>query len=81
MDGSAIEPFMVRWVARELKLPESSIDGVRSFFDYGLDSVTTVMLGAALEDWLRIDIPPELVYEVPEIRRFAAELARRAPAS
>jgi acyl carrier protein len=62
-------------------LPEGSVDSRRSFFDYGLDSVTTVMLGARLEEWQRIEVNPELPYEVPMIARFAQELARRKLAS
>jgi acyl-CoA synthetase (AMP-forming)/AMP-acid ligase II/alkylation response protein AidB-like acyl-CoA dehydrogenase/acyl carrier protein len=76
-DAASIERFIVRWIAKELKIAEAAIDAGRSVFDFGLDSVTAVMLGAALEEWLRIDISPELVYDIPVIRRFAAHLADR----
>jgi acyl carrier protein len=46
-------------------------------FDYGLDSVTTVMLAASLEDWLRVECNPEIVYEIPVIRRFAEYVAAK----
>ena len=42
-------------MAKELKLPEKSIEPMRSVFDYGLDSVTAVMLAAALEERLGIE--------------------------
>jgi acyl-CoA synthetase (AMP-forming)/AMP-acid ligase II/alkylation response protein AidB-like acyl-CoA dehydrogenase/acyl carrier protein len=80
VNAAAIERFIVGWLARELKLPESSISAAHSVFDCGLDSVTAVMLGATLEDWLGIDINPEIVYDIPEIRRFAAHLAGRQAA-
>jgi acyl-CoA synthetase (AMP-forming)/AMP-acid ligase II/alkylation response protein AidB-like acyl-CoA dehydrogenase/acyl carrier protein len=80
IDTAAIERFIVRWLAKELKLPEGSVDPKRFFFDYGLDSVTAVMLVARLEEWLRIEVNPELPYEVPVIARFAAEVARRQAA-
>ncbi|MGR9092213.1 MAG: acyl carrier protein [Gammaproteobacteria bacterium] len=38
------------WVSAELKIDPASIDPHRSFFDYGVDSVTTVMLVVALEE-------------------------------
>jgi acyl-CoA synthetase (AMP-forming)/AMP-acid ligase II/alkylation response protein AidB-like acyl-CoA dehydrogenase/acyl carrier protein len=78
-DAKAIEQFIVRWVAKELKLPEASIDASRSFFDYGVDSVTTVMLGASLEEWLGMELNPELIYDIPVIDRFAAHLAAGQP--
>jgi acyl carrier protein len=46
-------------------------------FDYGLDSVTVVMLTASLEEWLGIDLSPETVYDLPVIDRFASYVSRR----
>lgn len=73
--ADAIERFVVAWVAAELKIDPGSIDPERSFFDYGVDSVTTVMLVVALEEWLNIEIYPEMVYDFPLIRGFSAQLA------
>lgn len=75
--AAAIERFIMHWVAVELKLPETSIDASRSFFDFGLDSVTMVMLAASLEEWLGLDINPESLYDISVIRHFAAHLAQR----
>jgi acyl-CoA synthetase (AMP-forming)/AMP-acid ligase II/alkylation response protein AidB-like acyl-CoA dehydrogenase/acyl carrier protein len=77
-DTAEIEAFIARWVAKELKMPAASIDVRKSFFDYGLDSVTTVMLTAALEGWLSLEISPELAYDVPVMRQFAERLAQMA---
>jgi acyl-CoA synthetase (AMP-forming)/AMP-acid ligase II/alkylation response protein AidB-like acyl-CoA dehydrogenase/acyl carrier protein len=76
-DAEAVGRFIVRWIAKELKLPEASIDAKRSVFDYGLDSVTVVMLTASLEEWLGIDLSPETVYDLPVIDRFASYVSRR----
>ena len=76
-DAGSVERYIVRWMAKELKLAESTIDSRRSVFDYGLDSVTAVMLAAALEERLHLDINPEILYDIPVIRRFAAHLAER----
>lgn len=81
IDAAAIERFIVHWLAVELKLPEASIDPSRSLFNYGLDSVTTVMLAVSLEEWLALEINPEIVYDISVIRRFAAHLAERQTAS
>jgi alkylation response protein AidB-like acyl-CoA dehydrogenase/acyl carrier protein len=72
-----IERFVVKRIAAALKMREASVDASRTFFDYGLDSVTTVMLVASLEEWLGIVCNPEIVYEIPNIRRFAAHIAQR----
>jgi alkylation response protein AidB-like acyl-CoA dehydrogenase/acyl carrier protein len=75
VSAAEIERFIVRRVAASLKMRESSIDPTRTLFDYGVDSVTTVMLVASLEDWLGVTCNPETVYDVPIIRRFAAHIA------
>jgi acyl carrier protein len=80
-DAAAVERFIVKRVAAALKMREASIDPNRSLFDYGIDSVTAVMLTASLEEWLGIDCNPELVYDMPVIRRFAAHVAERQAAS
>ena len=76
-----IEQFVLAWLGAELKIDPASIDPSRSFFDYGVDSVTTVMLVVALEEWLDIEIYPEMVYDYPLIRAFATQLATATPAN
>jgi acyl carrier protein len=75
--ASAIEQFITSWLTKELKMADA-MDPSRSVFDYGVDSVTGVMLVAALEEWLGVDLSPELVYEVPVIRQLAARLGQHA---
>jgi acyl-CoA synthetase (AMP-forming)/AMP-acid ligase II/alkylation response protein AidB-like acyl-CoA dehydrogenase/acyl carrier protein len=77
IDAPAIEQFLIAEVASALKLQKSSIDPTRSLLYYGVDSVTTVMLAANLEDWLQLSINPEIVYNLPVIRQLAAELAEQ----
>jgi acyl-CoA synthetase (AMP-forming)/AMP-acid ligase II/alkylation response protein AidB-like acyl-CoA dehydrogenase/acyl carrier protein len=72
-----IERFVVRHLAKALKMRETAIDPGRSVFDYGVDSVTAVTLAADLEEWLGIVCDPDVVYAVPVIRRFAAHVASR----
>jgi acyl-CoA synthetase (AMP-forming)/AMP-acid ligase II/alkylation response protein AidB-like acyl-CoA dehydrogenase/acyl carrier protein len=75
IDPGIIERFIVKRIAAELKMPEASIDPARSVFDYGIDSVTAVILAVTLEEWLGIDVNPEVIYDTPVIRRFAAYVA------
>ena len=77
IDAPAIEQFMIAEVAKALKLQKSSIDPTRSLLYYGVDSVATVMLAANLEDWLGLQINPEIVYNLPVIRHLATELAEQ----
>ncbi len=72
-----IEQFVIEWMAHELKIPAQSIEPNRSFFDYGIDSVTTVMLAVSLEEWLGCELYPELVYDFPIIRDFVERVARQ----
>jgi len=76
-DAAAVERFIVQRIAAALKIRETAIDPNRSFFDYGLDSVTTVMLVASLEESFGVECNPEIVYEIPVIRRLAAHVAGR----
>jgi Acyl carrier protein len=77
IDAPAIEQFLIAEVATALKLQKSAIDPTRSLLYYGVDSVTTVMLAANLEDWLQLSINPEIVYNLPVIRQLATELAHQ----
>lgn len=75
--GVDIEHFVIEWMAQELKIPATSIDPTRSFFDYGIDSVTTVMLVVGLEEWLGCELYPELVYDFPIIRKFVERVVQQ----
>jgi len=64
-------------MAHELKIAASSIEPTRSFFDYGIDSVMTVMLAVSLEEWLGCELYPELVYDFPIICNFVERVAEQ----
>jgi len=75
--AAGIEKFIIDWMAHELKIAASSIEPTRSFFDYGIDSVMTVMLAVSLEEWLGCELYPELVYHFPIIRNFVERVAEQ----
>ena len=72
---------MCDWLAQELKLPAGTVKPTDSFFDYGLDSVTVIMLTASLEDWLGCSLIPEIAYDYPVISALAQQVVRHATAS
>jgi acyl-CoA synthetase (AMP-forming)/AMP-acid ligase II/alkylation response protein AidB-like acyl-CoA dehydrogenase/acyl carrier protein len=75
IDAEAIERFIVKHVSAAMKLPVAAIDPRRSLFDYGVDSVTAVMLTATLEEWLGLTIRAEILFEMPVMRALARRLA------
>jgi acyl carrier protein len=73
-----LENFVLDWLASELKLARTSINAQASFFDYGLDSVTAVLLAVAIEERFGCEVEPESLYQRPQIDAFLADLARSA---
>lgn len=75
-EAERIEGWMVEHLARELRIDASQLDVTRTFDEYGLDSVAAVDLMSALEDWLGLELAPNLAYQHPSIRLLARHLAR-----
>ncbi|MGE0484559.1 MAG: AMP-binding protein [Gammaproteobacteria bacterium] len=72
VDAAFIERYVIDWVAAELRLPAASMAPTHSLLDFGVDSVTAVLLAVALEERFGCAVDPELVYEHPVIRALAA---------
>jgi acyl carrier protein len=49
-----------------------------TFTRMGLDSANSVFLIVELEDWLGLELTPDLVFEHPTISELARHLATRA---
>jgi acyl carrier protein len=69
---------IARWLSEYLAFlleekPEA-IDVQRSFDRYGIDSATAVSLIADLEDWMKLELDPTLVYEYPTIDELSTAL-------
>ena len=75
---SAILDWCVKYLARTLDLPDQTIDPDVKFARLGLDSANSVYLIVELEDWLGLELTPDLVFEHPTISELARYLARRA---
>lgn len=75
---AAIQDWCVQYLARTLDLPDHTIDPEMTFARLGLDSANSVFLIVELEDWLRLELTPDLLFEHPTICALARHLAVRA---
>jgi acyl carrier protein len=65
-------------LARTLALPDHTIGPEMTFARLGLDSANSVFLIVELEDWLGLELTPDLLFEYPTIGELARHLATRA---
>ena len=75
MTSTQIEAWLVRALAKSLRVDEKSIDPARPFAELGIDSVAAVELSGDLEDWLGKKVAPTVVWDYPTIALLAAHLA------
>ena len=80
-DESAIESWLLAWIAREMRLDPSKIDARAPLVNFGMGSRQALLLVGDLEDWLGTKVEPSLAWEHPtveKISRFLAEQPRQA---
>ena len=75
MTVKEIEAWLVKAIAKSLRIDEAKIDPARPFAEYGIDSVAAVELSGDLEDWLGKKVAPTVVWDYPTITSLAAHLA------
>ena len=75
---AAIRDWCVEYLARTLDLPDRTVDPEMTFARLGLDSANSVFLIVELEDWLGLELTPDLLFEHPTIGKLARHLATRA---
>jgi acyl carrier protein len=75
---SAIRDWCVKYLARTLDLPEQTVDPDAKFARLGLDSANSLYLIVELEEWLAIELTPDLVFDYPTIAELARHLAGRS---
>ena len=75
MTSTQIEAWLVRALAKSLRVDEKLIDPARPFAELGIDSVAAVELSGDLEDWLGKKVAPTVVWDYPTIALLAAHLA------
>ena len=74
---SHIRNWCIEYIARVLNTPKSAIDPSSEFDQFGLDSALTTAMIIDLEEWLKIDIPPAVLFEQTTLNGIAAALSKR----
>ena len=77
LSETEIRDWCVQYLARTLDLPQETVDPDVKFARLGLDSANSVYLIVELEDWLGLELTPDLVFEHPTIGELARHLAER----
>ncbi len=71
-----IQEWLIENIADRLDIDPKDIDIDEPITDLGLSSREAIMLSGELEDWLGYELPPELLYEHPEIKPLSEILAQ-----
>jgi 8-amino-7-oxononanoate synthase len=66
-----IENWLVHRVAEILMINESEISLTEPFASFGLGSVDSVGITGELEDFLNLNLSPDLLWNYPNIRSLA----------
>jgi acyl carrier protein len=75
MDKSEISSWLSKKISETTKTPLEKINIHSYFSDYGLDSVTAVTVTAELENWLGLQLVPNIFWEYPTVDQLADHLA------
>ena len=79
MPHRATADEIIEWsrdhIAQTLSRPRERIDPDSKLSRQGLDSATSVHLMMALEEWLDIELAPELVMEHETLRKLSGYIA------
>lgn len=75
-----IRTWIIRHVANAAKIPEAQLDIHTPLAEYGLNSRQAVGLSGALEEWLKRELDPTLVWDHPSIEQLARHLSQLKPA-
>ncbi len=70
-----IKEWLIENIADRLEMKPEEIDIDEPVTHLGLSSREAIMLSGDLEEWIGFELPPELLYEYPEIGRLAEKLA------
>ena len=75
MSEAGIREWCTGYLAQILDIPPERIGPDVKFARLGLDSANSVQLALALEDMLKIELDPEIVFEHPTVASLARRLA------
>jgi acyl carrier protein len=72
---SAIQKWLISEISQLLSLDAGSLSVAEPFADYGLSSMTGVVLSGNIEEWLDIKLDPSVAWDYPTIESLATHLA------
>jgi len=72
-----IREWCLEYLSRTLGLAGQAIDPEAKFARLGLDSANSVYLIVELEEWLKLELTPDLIFEHPSVAELARHLAAR----
>jgi acyl carrier protein len=72
----AIREWCIDYLSRTLDLPGGRVDPDVEFTRLGLDSASSIHFIVELEEWLGLELAPELISEHPTIADLARHLAQ-----
>jgi len=67
--------LMKKIIAEEAKIPEEEIQASHSFFELGLDSITSIFMMEKLEQELSVSLNPMYFWDYPTLESYAGYLA------
>ena len=73
-----IREWCVRYLAKTLELESARINVDATFSRLGMDSAARIFCLVAIEEWLGIQLPGELIFEHETAAELARSLARRS---
>ena len=81
-DGRAAEiaGWLKVWIAREFRRDPAGIAATDRFSEFGMGSVTAMMLTGALGQWLGVELAATLLWDHPTIGELSAHLAKQMAA-
>ncbi|MDJ0843723.1 acyl carrier protein [Crocosphaera sp.] len=72
---SDIENWLVSYLSNLLEVAPETIDVSQTFESYGLDSSAAVGLSGDLQEWLKTELEPTLLFDYPTIEALSSHLA------
>lgn len=69
-----IRQWLIRRLAKQVKVDASTIDTAQTFDAYGLDSIVAVQVSGDLEKLVEKRLSPALLFEYPSIDELSAYL-------
>ncbi len=67
--------LMKKIIANEMRISEDEIHASHSFFELGLDSITSIFMMEKLEQELKVNLNPMYFWDYPTLETYAGYLA------